>query len=140
MKYRKVKKDDRELYELEYHPRKGFGDMKICIYFDPKTFQHVRTEYKVQNQSDSSVDNNFLEAQTSNMGTIGRARLESYYTLVERFEDYRKVGGMTLPYRYILDYSQSGGAGSFIARWTMNVGKWLFNAPNIDQKIFQAEK
>jgi hypothetical protein len=138
IKYRKVRKDDRELYELEYHPRKDFGDMKICMYFDPKTFQLVRTEYRVQNRSDSSVDHNFM--QSSNIGAIGQARLDSYYTLVEKFEDYRKIAGMTLPYRYILDYSQSGGAGSFIASWTMNVGKWVFNASAIDPKIFQAEK
>lgn len=140
LKCREVKKEGRRLYELEYHPRKGFGDMKICMYFDPKTFQHVRTEYSVQNRNDSSVDHNFMEAETANFGAIGQARFDSYYTLVEKFEDYRKVGGMTLPYRYILDYSQSGGAGSFIARWTVNVGKWVFNAPNIDPKVFQAEK
>jgi hypothetical protein len=140
MKCRKVKKENRELYELEYHPRKGFGDIKIRMYFDPTTFRHVRTEYTVQNRNDSSHNNNYMGAPTSLVGEIGQSRLESYYTLVEKFEDYKKVSGMMLPYRYILEYSQEGGAGAFVGRWTLNVGKWLFNVPNLEPKIFQAEK
>jgi hypothetical protein len=139
MKCRMVKKDDRELYELAYHPKKGFDDIKILIYFDPATFQHVRTEYKVQNR-DASHEDNYIDMASSLVGDIGRSREDSYYMLVEKFEDYRKVGGVKLPYRYILEYSQEGGAGAFIAHWTMNVGKWVFNAPNLDQKIFQAQK
>jgi hypothetical protein len=140
MKYRKTKIDGIERHELEYHPRDGFGDMKIRMYFDLTTFQHVRTEYRVRHRDDASVGNsaNFDSMGDRNM-TIGQNRGETYYTLVEKFENYKKVGGLMLPHRYILEYSMEG-AGSFIANWTLNVIKWGFNAQNLDPKIFQAQK
>jgi hypothetical protein len=149
MKYRKTKVDGIERYELEYHPRDGFGDVKIRMYFDMTTFQHVRTEYTVRHRDDASVgnaatfdrygDSASVKASGGGNMMMGQARPDSYYTLIEKFEDYKKVGGLMLPHRYILDYTMSG-SGSFVANWTMNVIKWGFNAPNLDQKIFQAEK
>lgn len=140
MKCRKVQLEGRELYALEYRPHSGVGNMKIQIYFDPATFRHVRTEYKVQDRDDATVDHNYLEVATTRMGDIGRAREDSFYKLVERFEEYREVNGMMLPHRYVLEYSQEGGAGAFIAHWTMNAGVWGFNAPDLDPNLFRAEK
>ncbi|MBN2339638.1 MAG: hypothetical protein JXP48_14020 [Acidobacteria bacterium] len=139
MKCRKVQLEGRELYVLDYRPKDGVGNMKIQIYFDPATFRHVRTEYRVQDRDDATVDHNYLEAAMTHIGDIGRAREDSFYKLVEKFDDYRNVGGMILPHRYILEYSQEGGAGSFIAHWTMNAQVWAFN-PVLDRKLFQAEK
>src|SRR6266513_3059592 len=39
------KVDNRTLHELKYTPRKG-SDLKISLFFDQQTFQHVRTEYE----------------------------------------------------------------------------------------------
>jgi hypothetical protein len=149
MKYRKTKIDGIERHELEYHPKEGFGDMKIRMYFDLTTFQHVRTEYRVRHRDDASVgnaatydqmgDSASVRAATGGNMMIGQNRGDTYYTLVEKFEDYKKVSGMMLPHRYILEYSMEG-SGSFIANWTLNVIKWGFNVPNLDPKIFQAQK
>src|SRR5262249_51479067 len=47
--YRGLKKiDGRELYEMTYRPRKGDANLKIALYFDPATFQHVRTQSTFQ--------------------------------------------------------------------------------------------
>jgi hypothetical protein len=149
MKYRKTKIDGIERHELEYHPRDGFGDMKIRMYFDLNTFQHVRTEYRVRVKDDATVgnvatfdqmgDSASVKATIGGNMMIGQARPDTYYTLIEKFDDYKKVSGMMLPHRYILEYSMEG-AGSFIANWTLNVIKWAFNAPNLNPKIFQAQK
>src|SRR6267142_6864632 len=39
------KVDNRTLHELKYLPHKG-SDLKISVFFDEQSFQHVRTEYE----------------------------------------------------------------------------------------------
>jgi hypothetical protein len=182
MKYRRAKIEGRELHELEYHPKAGFGDIKIRMYFDLTTFRHVRTEYKVQSTRDASValggskDDSFTAdpnkafedvrgtdpsrptswvsgdpasnnsasfnnaSSSTQMGGIGQDRPDSHYTLVERFEDYKREGGLMLPHRYVLEYSAEGAGQPFIGHWFINIDKWAFNAANVDQKLFKALK
>jgi hypothetical protein len=140
MKIRKVELDGREAYSLDYRPQDGVGNMKIEMFFDPVTFRHLRTEYRVRDRDDATSAGNYIESSMTHIGDIGRAREDSFYKLVEKFEEYREVKGMMLPHRYILEYSQEGGAGAFIAHWTMNAGAWGFNAPDLDQDLFRAEK
>jgi hypothetical protein len=153
MKYRKTKIEGRELYELEYHPKEGFGLIKVRIYFDPTSFRHVRTDYRVTVREDASAkgattvdqmgDRDTVKSALPNRAggmAISQTREDSHYTLTEKFDDFRKVGGVTLPYRYLLEYSLDGNGQSFIGRWTFTTDNLAFNAPNLDQKIFQAQK
>lgn len=142
-KCRKTKIEDRELYELEYRPKDSLGLMKVRMYFDPATFRHVRTEYKVQVRDDASARTEApadIDDLRKQFQQISEARADSYYTLVEKFDEFKKVGGLTLPHRYVLDYQLEGSGHAFIANWTQKVAKWGFNAQNLDPKIFQAQK
>jgi hypothetical protein len=114
MKVRKTRVEKTELYELEYRPKDYYADMKICLYFDPETWRHVRTDY-------------YLSAG---------AGFNSHATLTEKFENFRKIGNLTLPHNYtiLLD----GWAGS-TQRWKIEVSDWMFNRPDIDPRIFQAD-
>jgi hypothetical protein len=170
MKYRKTKVEGRELHELEYHPRSGFGDIKIRMYFDLTTFRHVRTEYKVRTSGDASFRGDkvagggsssatqmtgdiapddegvrstvdaYGNAPSSSTPGIGQSTPDSYYTLVEKFEDYKREGGLMLPHRYVMEYSAEGSGVPFIGRWFVNIANWSFNVPNLDQKLFKALK
>ena len=127
MKTRKTKVEKIELYELEYQPADWFGDMKIRMYFEPDSFRHVRTEYKVRTG---------ITGSTGNM--LGTEDL--YYTLVEKFEDFKNAGEFTLPHRYALHYAVDGaGQAGFIADWILTAQKIDLNVPDIDPKIFEAE-
>ncbi|MCI0388586.1 MAG: hypothetical protein MOB07_07445 [Acidobacteria bacterium] len=47
--YRGLKKiDGRQLHEVGYRPRKGSGDLKVTLFFDPETFRHVRSRYNFE--------------------------------------------------------------------------------------------
>jgi hypothetical protein len=151
MKYRKAKVEGRELHELEYHPRSGFGDLRILMYFDMTTFRHVRTEYKVHSYNDSSIKGESPDGVSPDVQMndpdlpittgIGQNPQDSYFSLVEKFEDYKREGGLMLPHQYILEYSDEGaGRQTFIGHWFVNIEKWAFNAPNLDQKLFRAHK
>ena len=53
--YREATLDGRRLHEIDYHPKQGFGDMKIKLYFDMETYRHVRTEYRLIVHDDMSA-------------------------------------------------------------------------------------
>jgi hypothetical protein len=138
LKYKKVKvkdselyKERRELHRLEW-PMHMLRNVKIKMYFEPDTFHHVRTDYVVRIQEDISVTRSF-DIMSKNIVP------ESIYTLIERFEDYKKVSGMTLPHKYSIEYTLEGQGHSFIGHWTINASKWLFNR-TFDEMLFEAQK
>lgn len=131
MKVRTTKVEGVTLYELEYRPRDDHGDMKIRMYFNPETYRHVRTEYKVSTKDDVT---------TGNTPVIFEVRGESYYTLTEKFDDFRQVGDLTFPYSYTLDYMIDGiNQSGFIANWKINVQEIGFNTPDINQNFFKVD-
>jgi len=141
MRVRQVRVDGAELYELEYRPRDDHGDMKIRMFFDPETYRHVRTEYKVSTQDDVTTGFNspFEGGQVKDMA-IGTVRGESFYTLVEKFEDFKQVGTLMLPHTYTFDYMIDGvNQSGFIAKWKIEILEIGFDTPNVDPKLFRAD-
>jgi hypothetical protein len=101
--YRGLKKvDGRQLHELSYRPRKGSGDLKVSLFFDPETFRHVRTRYSFE------VGATIGTRESPNQNS------ESYYSLTEDFEDFRAVDGLTLPYKYKLQLSVQGNSAAAV--------------------------
>ena len=124
---RKTKVDDTELYELEYRPRDNHGDMRIRLYFDPETSRHLRTEYRIR-----------IQGGVAMTGIMGNT-VDTYYTLTEKFADFKKAGDLTLPHSYTLDYSSEGDGAAFIANWKINAQEIVFNPTDIDQSLYKAE-
>ena len=132
LKCRSVKVEGRRLYRLEW-PINLLGNIRIKMYFEPGTYRHVRTEYMVRIQNDVSARGDYSDILSFELMP------ESIYTLIEEFDDFRKVSGMTLPHKYSLEYSIEGQGQSFIGRWTITAEKWVFNR-TFDEKIFVAQK
>ncbi len=59
--------------------------------------------------------------------TLQQGLPDSIYVLIEKFDDFKKVGAMTLPHSYTMDYSVEGQGHTFIAKWTMKAVQWAFN-------------
>ncbi len=85
LKYKKGKIDGRDVHKLSYDPKSriGLNNMRIDLFFDSKTFRHIRTEYRY-------------------------TYAYSLRLVVERFDDFRSVDGLTLPYKYYVEYSSQG--------------------------------
>jgi hypothetical protein len=127
IKYKKKKADGREVHELEYDPQKGMGDVKVKLYFDPDTFRHVKTEYKVT-----------IGRMSSFQPVIRGRERDTNYLLLEEFGDFREVDGMTLPHSYSLHYTREGGGGNtFMARWTIKAEQWSHNT-QINEQYYTA--
>ena len=149
LKYDKATIDGRQLHEIEYRPKKSLRDMKIKLYFDPETNRHVRTEYRVRVRDDMSAApgggatrTGRFQAPTQNargFDTLSGGLPDSIYVLVEKFDDFKKAGQLTLPHSYTMDYSVEGQGQTFIAKWTMRAVQWAFNN-TYDGKIFTAQK
>lgn len=149
LKYSESSIDGRRLHEIEYRPKSSLRDVKIKLYFDPDTYHHVRTEYRVRVRDDMSAapggegtrKGTFQAAGPEGGGfsTLSQGLPDSIYVLVEKFDDFKNVGAMKLPHTYTIDYSVEGQGHTFIAKWTVNAVQWAFNR-TYDEKIFQAQK
>lgn len=117
LEYGGLKKvEGRQLHELRYSPRKG-GDVKIALYFDPETFQHVRTEYRksLTNQTAGGVD-----ASKSGAG-------ETRYQLIEEFGDFKKEGQLTLPHDYTMTLKIESPGQTLNMSWASKLVKFAFD-------------
>ena len=123
MKIKKKKVDDRELYEVEYLPNKSMEDVKVKMYFDPKTHYHVMTEYRLYRYS-------FI-AYPSRLGE----NIENHI-LIEKFEDFKSVDGVNLPHKYSLNYQLRG---AMQVLYTFDAEKIVHNRP-IDPQFYVAQK
>src|SRR5262245_39734406 len=122
--YRGLKKfDGRQLHEVGYRPRKGSGDLKVSLFFDPETFRHVRTRYNFE------IGATIGTRENSNQNT------ESYYTLTEDFDDFRAVDGLTLPHTYRMQFSLESRNGSSLHDWTVTI-KQIEHNTKIDDPVF----
>jgi hypothetical protein len=126
MKIKRKKVEDRELLEVEYMPKKSMEDVKVKLYFDPSTYQHVMTEYRLRKVS---------------MGGSLSTKAESTdnYLLTEKFEDFKAVDGLTLPHKYSLSYQFQGSSGSFEVIYTVDAEKIGHNG-TIDTRFYTAQK
>ncbi|MEP7271966.1 MAG: hypothetical protein ABI882_10720, partial [Acidobacteriota bacterium] len=124
MEYRGIKKFlDRQLHEVSYRAAKGGGDVKIQLYFDPATFRHVASKYAFE------IGAGVGTRESSNENP------ESYYSVTEIFDDFRAVDGLTLPFKYRLQYSAENKNASSLYDWTVIVASISHNQ-NLDNQVF----
>ena len=124
LEYAGIKKiDGRTLHELKYFP-KGGSDLKISLFFDEVTFQHVRTEYE-----------RLIAAVIGDRGYLSGSNRENRYKMVEEFSEFKQEGGLTLPHTYKINLLVDTQSGTFLADWEMKLTQFDFNQP-IDPNSF----
>jgi hypothetical protein len=108
---------DRRAYQLKYQPEGG-SDLRISLFFDAQSFQHLRTEYTRVISSPMTAGPDAPPSQN-----------ETRYKMVEEFSDYREEGGLTLPHGYVIRLEFLTQRGSFKADWEFSLNQFLFNQP-----------
>ena len=114
---------DRSVHELKYFPRGG-SDLKIRVFFDPETFQHVRTDYE-----------RVIPAPTGTRGYGNVQERETSYHMVEEFSLFKKEGELTLPHIYKITLTADAQGGTFLAEWVIKLTQFEFNQ-KIDPTAF----
>ncbi len=128
LKTRQKKVDGVQYQELEYQRRKGPRDIKVKLFFDRESFQHVRTEHRLR----------IPAAMGFNPNESARMR-DTIFLLLERFEDFREVDGCTLPHKYTIDFSVEGQGSTFMATWAITANEMVHNQ-EIEDKYFVSNR
>lgn len=117
--------DGKEYYALDYS-KKGGGDLDTTLYFDKETFRHVRTEYK----RSSSARIGLTPEESTRFS-------DTKYKITEEFSEFKTENGLTLPRKYRLFYSVSGGnTGTTEIEWAFVLNEVAFNQ-KLDPKTFE---
>jgi hypothetical protein len=131
--YNQIKIQGRQMHALRYRPRKGLGDFKILLIFDPETFHHIRTEYELLIQPGMGT---FLGGGSP--GTESSADVpDTHFLLSEDFANFKEVDGMMLPQRYTISISAEGRVKTYLTHWIFDAKQWIHNG-QIDSRIFRA--
>jgi hypothetical protein len=106
------KKAGKEYHEIRYLARKGGGDVRVFMYFDPQTFHHMQTQYTL----------------------IQMGQKEKRYYITEEFDKFVVADGLTLPTSYKMNFTIEEDSSTMLD-WTVKVDQILHNQ-QIDPKTF----
>ena len=108
LKYEGLKKVDGNPYHtIKYQRRKG-TDVQARLYFEPETFQHAHTIYKVRISSPIIANNSGASA----------TQPETWYTVKESFANFRDIRGINLPTQWTIEYTKEIGTTGSVLRFT----------------------
>ena len=119
------KVDGKQLHEVKYRAKRDPGDVQVALYFEPETFRHVYSEYRL-----------IIRAQTV-QGTDERGKAvadtsaanDAYYKIQEWFDDFRLVESLNLPHAYRLAYSRRGSGEATMFEYRIAVSQVVQNQP-----------
>ncbi|MEP6570332.1 MAG: hypothetical protein ABJC10_11215 [Acidobacteriota bacterium] len=123
LEYGGLKKvDGRDAHVLRYVPKTG-SDLKVNLFFDAETFQHVRTEYK-------QVVAAQMSSTAGGVDSSKERERDLHYDLEEQFSDFRVEGKLMLPHTYQIKLKLDRRQGAtYLAEWKMAFNKFSFNQP-----------
>lgn len=104
LSYSGIKKlDNRPLHELSVIPKKGPHDVVIHLYFEPDSYRHVMTVYEMTETRPLRP----MEILSTHSRLIR-------YRLDERFEDFRPVNGVILPFAWNIHFAIDGSTTAML--------------------------
>ena len=143
VRYRGLKKfEGKKYHELEYRPKRGV-DYKIRLYFEPETYRHVASHYRLvvpDGMGRGLVDiggagpigaggpgpgagsGQSPGGSRREIGTQTGPGSRSYINLSERFSDFKEVDGLTLPFHYKITLNFDA-ADSFVGHWEIKIDR-----------------
>jgi hypothetical protein len=120
----------RAVHELKYLPKKG--DLKISLYFDAETFQHVRSEYQYTVSARMGAR---PSSSVTGPPTDTGSQTMSRYKLTEDFSDFQTTGKLTLPRVYKIQLVVEAQAQTL--DYTIEFSQFVFDQP-IEPGAFNA--
>jgi hypothetical protein len=115
------------VHKLKYYPNKG-SELEITLFFDAKTFQHVRTQY--DRVTGAKLSAGGIDSQAGQRATR--------YRMTEDFSDFKQEGKLTLPHSYKLRLEIETTTGTSAHNWEMSLNQFAFDQ-EIDATSFNLE-
>jgi len=142
---------DLQVHVLRYQRNKGQSDLRIELFFDAKTFRHVRSAYNLSLAYDS-LSPALAESQPTRMknneelipgkATVSHddsGRQGAQYRLEEFFSDFKTVDGITLPSRWNIVFERAGDNKTVQREWSVIIDKVTHDQP-VEATSFVIEK
>lgn len=115
-----------QLHALRYTLRKA-SDLKITLFFDPETFQHVRTEY--EQTIYVTVQQRIQGGGGSAPTTAGARASNAHLNAHEEFSDFKPESGLNLPHTYKFELSIQSEVRPAQIDWVFTLTNFRFNEP-----------
>lgn len=125
--------EGKKAHQLDYEISSDRSDLKIKLYFDEKTFRHVRTQYALTIRHGM---------RTSPNQSVGALDAYTRYELVETFSEFRRTDGLDLPFRWEIrlttedDTGQELGGRSFAWEWKLKFDR-IHHNQQLNPKLFE---
>ena len=114
VRYQGLKKfEGRRLHRLEYRPKNGV-DYRIRIYFEPETYRHVASRYRLT--LPPGMGRGLIDIRGGAFGAGSGPADKIRISLTETFSDFKRVDGLTLPHQYRIALNASA-IGGFVGHW-----------------------
>ena len=127
VRYQGLKKfEGRRLHRLEYRPKKGV-DYRIRIYFEPETYRHVASSYKLT--LPAGMGRGMVNIRGGAFGAGSGPADKIRISLTETFSDFKEVDGLTLPHHYKIALN-TAAIGGFVGHWEIKINRMMH-----DQRI-----
>lgn len=124
----------RRAHEIRYRPAGG-SDLKISLFFDAETYQHVRSVYAyVISARMSQGGLGSRPAGGDRVGEGSASQSETRVELREEFSDFKSESGLTLPHSYKI-HLETVGAGSQFTDWVLTLNRFMFDT-HLEAKHF----
>ena len=114
IRYQGLKKfEGRRLHRLEYRPKNSV-DYRIRIYFEPETYRHVASRYRLT--LPAGMGRGLIDIRGGAFGAGSGPADKIRISLTETFSDFKEVDGLNLPHLYRIALNASA-IGGFVGHW-----------------------
>jgi hypothetical protein len=115
----------RQLYELKYGARSSKGNLQVFLHFDPETYRHVRSQFK-------------LEVPLPGLSKIQDSAELVRYQIIEEFDQFNQVDGFTLPQSYKIEYTLDSPRGGILTTWAHPIQR-IIHDQSIERGLFSLQ-
>jgi len=116
--------DGQKAYQINFFSGGTSGDLKVKLFFDVETFQHIRSEYREEFSG--------KQPKFGVLGTTSGYEIE----LIETFSDFKTYEEFSLPSKHKVQYLVSGTTGTYEYDWTFKISEVKFNQ-NFSEDFFR---
>ena len=119
------KVEGRQLYELKYRPRSSKISVQASLYFEPETFRHVRSQFRI-------------EVPTAQVAAITDTSETVRYQILEQFDQFKETDGLMLPHSYKIDLTIDAPRGGMLTSWNYVIDRIIHNE-TIEPQLFSVQ-
>ena len=110
LKYEGLKKLDGQKYHTVRYRRREGGDVQTRLYFDTEAFRHCHTVYTVR------ISSRLMGGRGGDGASASQP--ETLYTLKESFTNFQAIVKLTLPTRWVIEFTTEIGRQGSMLRFT----------------------